>query len=567
MKINYLIPICACLLLMLLSCNENTDSAQLVIYNGNIYTVNENQPKVEAVAVDNGRISFIGSSIEAQKLIGDSTEVYDLQGKTMTPGFIEGHAHLMSIGSNILNLDLDGTQSYDEIVQMVEARVKNAAKGEWILGRGWHQDKWVSQPENMIDGFPTHHKLSQVSPDNPVLLRHKSGHAALANARALELAGIDRSTQDPDGGAIFKDVGGQPTGLLNETAQRLVGGKVPDNSEERNSQILDLAIKECLENGITSFHDAGADSTEINLYKKYAQQGKLGVRLYVMLNGANRNLLEAYYRNGPEIGLGNDFLTIRAIKLYADGALGSRGALLLKEYSDAPGVFGHRIQPLDNLDQVAAEGIQYGFQVCTHCIGDRANKEVLDIYEKVYAIYPDGEPRFRIEHSQHIDGADIARFGKLGVIPSMQAIHMSSDRPWAIDRLGKKRIEEGAYVWKSLSEAGAVVMNGTDAPVEPVSAIACFYASVSRQTLKGTPDGGYEPDQKMSRLEALKSYTINNAYGAFEESSKGTIEIGKLADFTVFSENIMEIPVNKILDTQVDATFVDGKLVFERNSE
>lgn len=544
-----------------LGCQEAGPKADLVILNGTIYTVNEAQPTAEAVAAKDGKITFVGSVSEAKQWIGDSTQVLDLEGKTVTPGFIEGHAHMMGVGYNRLNLNLAGTQSFDEIVEMVEEKVKVAKEGEWILGRGWHQDKWVSQPENMIDGFPSHQKLSAISPNNPVYLRHASGHAALANAKAMELAEIDGNTAEPPGGAIFKDLGGQPTGMLNETAQGLVSRVVPENSEERNSQALSLALQECVENGITGFHDAGADSTSLELYKAFADQGKLTVRMYVMLNGANPNLLEAYYKSGPQIGLNDNFLTIRSIKLYADGALGSRGALLIKEYTDAPGVHGKRIQPLEEIEKVTMEGIQNGFQVCTHCIGDRANQEILNIYEKVYE-NTETAPRFRIEHSQHIAGEDIPRFGKLGVIASMQAIHMSSDRPWAIDRLGKKRIEEGAYMWKSLTESGAVVMNGTDAPVEPISAVACFYASVSRQTLQGTPEGGFEPDEKMSRLEALKSYTINNAYGAFEESIKGSIEVGKLADFTVFSQDIMSVAVDQLLETTVEATVVNGKIVY-----
>lgn len=554
------------LLATLNSCSTDNEKADLVVFNGPIYTVNEEQPQVEAVAVVDGKISFVGSQIEARKLIGDSTEVIDLQGKTMTPGLIEGHAHLMGIGYNILNLDLAGTESLDEIVEMVEDKVKNAKPGDWIIGRGWHQDKWENQPEKMIDGFPVHDKLSEVSPNNPVYLRHASGHAALANTKAMELAEINKNSPNPDGGAIFKDINGKPTGILNETAQGLVGKVIPQNTPEQNKEALNLAMAECLKNGITSFHDAGVDSTIIDLYKSFAKSKDLAIRLYVMLNGANQNLLDAYYKNGPEIGLGEDFLTIRSIKLYADGALGSRGALLIEEYSDAPGVFGHRIQPVENIEKVSHEGIKYGFQVCTHCIGDKSNHEVLNIYEKAYEQKEDSAqaPRFRIEHAQHIAGEDIARFGKLGIIPSMQAIHMSSDRPWAIDRLGKRRIEESAYMWNSLTEGGAVVMNGTDAPVEPVSAIASFYASVSRQTLKGTPKGGYEPDEKMSRMEALKSYTINNAYGAFEENIKGSIEVGKLADFTIFSQDIMEVPTEELMKTEVETTIVGGRVVYQK---
>lgn len=286
-----------------------------------------------------------------------------------------------------------------------------------------------------------------------------------------------------------------------------------------------------------------------------------------MLNGRNDSLLNVYYEKGPEIGLYDDFLTVRSIKLYADGALGSRGAWLLEEYTDAPGVHGHNVTPMEDIRRVTFEGLQNGFQICTHAIGDRANREVLDIYEAAFEEYPDKaeDHRFRVEHAQHFALEDIPRFAELDVIASVQAIHMSSDRPWAIDRLGEKRIVDGAYVWQKLIESGAVVINGTDAPVEPVSAIASFYASVTRLTLKGTPAGGYEPGQKMTREQALKTYTLWGAYGAFEEDIKGSIEVGKLADFTVYNQDLMTVPDDQLLDTQIDMTIVGGKVMFERS--
>lgn len=553
------------ILLTILSCST-PQQADMVIFNGRIYTVDPSQPVVEAVAVAGGRIVHTGLWTDTKKWVGDSTHVLDLGGKTMTPGLIEGHAHMMGIGKNLLDLDLSGTKSYDEILQMVASKAKNLKPGEWVLGRGWHQDKWEEHPESMIGGFPSHHRLSEVSPNNPVFLSHASGHAALVNVKAMELAGLNADSKPPKGGEILKDFSGKPTGLLNETAQSLVAAIVPQDSPDRNKKALKLALDECLKNGITTFHDAGVDSTGIDLFKSLASKNELGVRLYIMLNGGNKNLIKAYVQHGPEIDLGNNFLTIRAIKLYADGALGSRGALLLDDYHDDPGMTGLRVQPLDYIREISLLGHSAGFQMCTHCIGDRANREILDLYEEIYTAdsLKGSELRYRIEHAQHIAAQDIPRFGQLGVIPSMQAIHMSSDRPWAINRLGKKRIDEGAYVWNKLADTGAIVMNGTDAPVEPLNPIACFYASVSRQTLAGTPSGGYEPSQKMTRLEALKSYTINNAYGAFEEKMKGTIEVGKLADFTIFSQDIMEVPLQQLLKTQVEYTIVDGKIGFQR---
>jgi len=547
------------------SCGDQHPKADLVVFNGNIYTVNDQVPKAEALAVVNGRIAYVGNNLNAEQWVADTTTIIDLDGKTLIPGFIEAHAHLMGIGMSRLNLDLTDTRSFDEIVAMVEEKAKGAIPGEWILGRGWHQDKWEDLPEKMIGGFPSHEKLSEVSPDNPVLLRHASGHASIANALAMKMARVEKTSPDPDGGTIFKDISGFPTGVLNETAQRLVSQVIPEDSDDRRIEALHLAIEECLQNGITSFHDAGAGQRTIDLYQSFLTNDMLGIRLYVMLNGGDEDLLNNWYVTGPQIGLGDNFLTIRSIKLYADGALGSRGALLLEDYSDAPGVQGLRIQPLDYLMRVTEEGFKNGFQICTHCIGDRADKEVLDIFEIVMkSDTTAGNPRFRIEHAQHLAASDIARFGQLGVIPSIQAIHMSSDRPWAINRLGKDRIVEGAYVWRKLIDSGATVLNGTDAPVEPINPLASYFAAVSRQTLGGTPQGGYEPDQRMTRMEALKSYTINNAYGAFEEDIKGTIEIGKLADFTILSKDILQIPMAEILTTEVLYTIVNGEVKYKK---
>jgi predicted amidohydrolase YtcJ len=398
-----------------------------------------------------------------------------------------------------------------------------------------------------------------------IIKKHASGHALLANAKAMEIANVGPATDFDNGGEIIKDEEGNPTGIFNESAMGLIGQFIPENNEESDRKAFELAGRNCLENGITSFHDAGEGERIITLMKKILEEGGFSTRLYIMLSGGNRALLDKYFGIGPEIGLGNDFLTIRSIKLFVDGALGSRGAWLIEPYSDMPGHYGHAVSELSYLQEVSDQAIQSGFQVCTHAIGDRGNKEVLDIYEMAYQNNPDqNDPRFRIEHSQHLSESDIPRFASLGVIPAMQAIHISSDRPWAIDRLGEDRILEGAYVWQKLLQSGVKIVNGTDVPVEPLSPIACFYASVSRKTLQGLPPGGYEPDPKMSREEALRSYTIDAAFGAFEENIKGSIEPGKLADFTVFSDDIMTIPEEDILSTEIDMTIIDGKVLYER---
>ncbi len=547
---------------LLTSCSDQP-KADVVIRNGTIYTVDATNSKVEAVAITGNKIVAVGSNSEISSYIGENTEVVDVEGNYVYPGFIEGHAHIMGVGMNLLNVDLMETKSYEEIVETVAKRAEQVPKGEWILGRGWHQDKWVSDPEGMFKGFPTHDALSEAVPNHPVYLRHASGHAALANAKAMELAGVDANTPNPDGGEIFKGLGGNPTGVFNETAQGLVGSAIPEDTKERLAQALEMAIESCLENGLTGFHQAGSGRRVVDLYKEFAANDKLKIRLYVMLSGRDKDLLEEYFDNGPMIDPMNR-LTIRAVKLYSDGALGSRGAWLLEEYSDAPGNYGHNVTPAEELDEITMKAAEAGFQVCTHAIGDRGNREVLDLYEKAINAFPDqtNDHRFRIEHAQHINGEDIPRFVELGVIPSMQAIHMSSDRPWAINRLGKDRIEEGAYVWQKLLQQGSRIVNGTDAPVEPITPLASLYASVSRRTLAGTPEGGYEPTQKMTREQALRSYTIDAAYAAFEEDIKGSIEPGKLADFTILNKDLMEIPEDEILNTKVVKTIVGGKVLY-----
>lgn len=557
-------------LFMIAACDA-PPKADLVLTNGNIYTVNESQPKAEAVAIIEDTIAFVGSKEEISDWIGEETQVLDLEGKTVTPGLIEGHAHFMGVGENALNLDLLQVKSFEEITTMVAKAASETEPGRWILGRGWHQDKWDSLPA-MVKGFPVHEALSEVAPDNPVFLRHASGHAGLANAKAMEIAGVMNiskegiPTEEVEGGEIVKDDLGNPTGIFNENAMGLITQHIPGHTPERNLQTAQLAMEACLKNGITSFHDAGVTRETLDLYKQLANEEKLKVRLYVMLNGGDTTLLKGYFEKGPEIGLGNNFLTIRSVKLYGDGALGSRGAWLLEEYADMPGQFGHVTTPMERVYEISLQGLESGFQVCTHAIGDRANREVLDQYEKAFAQVPDKaeDVRFRVEHAQHINAQDIPRFAELGVIPAMQAIHMSSDRPWAIERLGQARIEEGAYVWRKLLDAGTIIANGTDAPVEPVSPIASFYASVSRKTLTGEPEGGYEPSQKMTREEALQSYTIFPAYAAFEEDSKGSVEPGKLADFTVYSQDLMTVPEDQILDTEIEMTIVGGKVLYER---
>ena len=553
-----------------LSCsNPKNKSATMLIYGGTIYTV-DSLIIVEAVAIKNDKIIFTGSLEDANKFKTKDTKLIDLEGKTMTPGLIEGHGHFMGLGYNELNLDLMNTTSYQSIVDAVAERVKTVKPGEWITGRGWHQSKWDSMPAETVHGFQTHYLLSEVSPDNPVYLRHASGHAGFANEKAMEIAGLINLSIDGvkeyevEGGEVLVDASGKPTGVFNERAQTLITQHIPERTPESDIKAFELAVKACHKNGITSFHDAGIPRETIELYNKMKAEGKMETRIYAMLTGWDEDLLNEWFNKGTMVDSDNLF-TIRSVKLNCDGALGSRGAWLLEPYSDRPGHFGHETLPMEFVKKTAINGLKYGFQVCSHAIGDRANREILDRYEIAFKEVPlsVSDHRFRIEHAQHLHPEDIPRFAELQVIPAMQAVHMSSDRPWAIDRLGKKRIKEGAYMWQSLLQSGVPIVNGTDVPVEPVNPIPSFYASVSRKTLKGTPEGGYEPEQKMTRVQALKSYTLDAAFGAFEEDIKGSISVGKLADFTIYDQDLMTIDENEILDTKITMTIFGGKVVYD----
>ncbi len=555
---------------LLFSCAEKKSPVDMVIIGGKIYTVDKNNPVVEAVAIIGDKIVYAGNLAGVEKFKDEKTQVIDLQGKTMTPGFIESHAHFFGVGYFELDIDLMKAKNYDEIVEMVRVAAAKAQPGQWILGRGWHQEKWDTLPANMVKGFQTHEKLSAVSPNNPVVLEHASGHAVQVNAKAMEIAGVNQLSKEnlkavsDEGGEIIRDKNGNPTGIFNELATGLIYKYMPAADDDRDRQAIELATKACLRNGITSFHDAGVTRRNIAFFKQAKKDGILGVRLYLMLGGDDHALVNEWIKKGPEID-STHWITIRSIKLYCDGALGSRGAWLLESYADRKDFFGMATITIDSVLATSRKALKSGFQVCSHAIGDRANREILDQYESAFKENPEvKDHRFRIEHAQHINPTDLPRFGKLGVIAAMQAIHLSSDRPWAIDRLGEKRIKEGAYMWQSLLKTGAKVINGTDAPVEPINPIANFYASVSRKTLKGEPEGGYEPKEKMTRQQALISYTIDAAHGAFEEKIKGSIEIGKLADFTIFSQDIMTVDEVELLKTEVMMTIVGGKVRFRK---
>lgn len=546
------------------------DPATLVLRNGKIVTVDAALPEARAIAIRGDRIQALSATDDGiQRYIGPNTQVIDLKGQLAIPGLIESHGHFMGLGSSKMNLDLMDVKDWDEIVAMVAAAAKQAKPGEWILGRGWHQEKWASVPKPNVEGFPYHDALSKVSPNNPVLLTHASGHASFVNAKAMEAAGITAATVNPAGGEILKDPKGQPIGLLRETASGLANRaleswrskKTADERDADANRQFDLAVKASLEAGITTFQDAGSNFATLDLFKQAANAGRLPIRLWVMVRDSNDNL-RAKLAQYKAIGLNENHLTIAAIKVVADGALGSRGAWMLQPYEDSPSSVGLPTTPVESITETARLALENGMQLCTHCIGDRANREVLNVYEKAYKSRPDlKDLRWRIEHAQHISAQDIPRFGQLGVIASMQGIHATSDAPYVLARLGAKRAEEGAYVWQKLMKSGAIVANGTDVPVERIDPMANFYATVTRKTKDGTVFFG---DQKMSRAEALKSYTWNGAYAAKEETLKGSLVPGKLADITVLSKDIMTIPEDQIASTRAVYTIVGGKIAFSR---
>ena len=551
------------------ACVALAQPADIVLRNGKIVTMNAAQPIVQALAARGDRVSALGSNADAAKWIGPRTQVIDLHGQLAIPGFIEGHGHFTGVGEYRLGLDLREARTWDQIVAQVARAAQQAKPGEWILGRGWHQEKWDHAPNPNVEGFPLHASLDAVSPNNPVLLTHASGHAVFVNAKAMEAAQITRDTANPNGGEILKDAAGVPTGLLRETAQQLanraheayLAKRTPEQAAADLRKVIEIAARECLSKGITTFEDAGSPLTTADMFDIMAEHNELPLRLWVMLRGPN-DLLAKNLDRYRTLDVGQNHLAIRAIKRYMDGALGSRGAWLLAPYTDKPDSTGLNVEDPADIRAAAELAIAHDYQLCVHAIGDRANREALNIYESVFREHPEKKDlRWRIEHAQHIDPADIPRFGQLGVIAAMQAIHCTSDAPYVLLRLGPKRAEEGAYVWQKLMKSGAVVGNGTDAPVEDVSPIACYYAAVSRRLKDGTT---FYPDQRMSREEALRAYTWNNAYAAFQEKLKGSLEVGKLADVTVLSKDILTIPEDQILATDVKYTIVGGKVAFQQ---
>jgi predicted amidohydrolase YtcJ len=546
-------------------------AADLVLRGGTVATVDPAIGNQQAIAVSGYRITAVGSNDEIDAYIGPETRVIELNGRFVMPGFIEGHGHFMGLGRAKQILDLSRVKNWNEVVSVVAAAVDKAQPGEWIFGRGWHQDKWDSVPEDAVDGVPRNDSLSEISPDNPVLLGHASGHAAFANDAALAEGFIDDETPDPAGGTIVRTPEGEATGLLRETAQRLLNDAVDqynsrltlEEQERMERERVQLAGQEALRNGVTSFHDAGASFETIDFFKRLEDEGALPIRLYAMVRRQSNDEMDELLPHYRMVAEGNDFLTVRSIKRQIDGALGAHGAWLLEPYEDLPDSAGLTLEPVEEIERTAEIAVKHGFQVNTHAIGDRGNREVLDIYERVWqrANVSGKDLRWRIEHAQHIDPADVPRFAELGVIAAMQGIHCTSDGPWIPTRLGEERAGITSYPWRDLIRTGAIIGNGTDVPVEPIDPIASYYASVSRMTVENER---FFPEHVMTREEALISYTLNNAIAAFEEDIKGTLSPGKLADIVVLSQDILTVAEEAIPDTEVDMTIVGGEIRYER---
>lgn len=535
--------------------------ADLVVHHAVIYTANEAQPRVEAVAVRGGRFVVVGSNADALELVGSGTKVIDAGGKTILPGLQDAHGHFTRLGASLQMLKLRGTKSYDEIVEMVRARAANARPGEWIQGQSWDQNDWPDKQ------WPTHEKLTAAAPDNPVYLSRVDGHAAMVNQAAMAAAGVSAATKDPIGGRIMRDPKGNPTGVLIDQAQGLVSQKIPQISDAQLEDQIRLADAETRRLGLTMVHDAGAEPRIVDAYKRLIDQGELKTRLYVMLSGSLETL-QTQFDKGPIKDYAKRHLMVQAVKIQADGALGSRGAAMLQPYSDEAKNTGLLTTPPDEVHAKALAASKAGFQTCIHAIGDRANRQVLDIYEKIYSEAPVARNlRLRIEHAQILDAADIPRFSKLNVIASIQTTHATSDMPWVATRIGAARTAEGAYVWQKLIKSGARLANGSDFPVEEPNPMLGFYAGITRQDAEGNPPGGWMPDERLSRAEVLTAFTWNAAFAAHSETELGSIEPGKYGDLVMLDRDVMSVDAKSIPGTRVLLTVIGGEVVFEPKAE
>ena len=552
-----------------ITCQVPNDSADLILRNGKIVTMDDRWPQVSALAVKGDRISAVGSDRDMLRYIGTETQVIDLKGMLAIPGFIEGHGHFYSLGASLMELELRNAENWDAIITLVAEEAKNKRPGTWIVGRGWHQDKWNRKPQPNVEGLPTHDKLSAVSPQNPVFLSHTSGHGVFVNEAAMKASGISERSVDPPGGEIVRDENGEPIGMLREYAAQPVRDALKAYQNQRSAQEVEmnmrqqvlLAAQNAIKNGITSFQDMGSTWEELDHLKIMATEGSLPIRLYMAIQEPAVEMEErlADYRL---VGYGNNFLTIRCIgEKVLDGALGTHGGWLLESYTDLPRSFGLNVTPVPEIEYSAELAIKHDYQLAIQGIGDRAARELFNIYEEQFTMHPEKKDlRWRIEHAQVTHPDDLPRYSELGVIPGIQGIFACSDGPWVVDRLGEERTKERGYVFRSMAESGAIIMNGTDPPVEEIDPIASFHCSITREL----PDGSiFQPEQRLTRDQALRSYTINNAFAAFQEHLKGSITPDKLADITVLSKDIMSVSEDEILETEIIYTILGGKIVYK----
>jgi predicted amidohydrolase YtcJ len=549
------------LLFSFVPAGPRVEPADVIFTNANVYTANDRQPNAEAVAVKGDRIVFVGSNAEVKKFQGAKTRVVDLHGATVLPGMTDAHHHLEGVGFREITLNLEGITNLQDFLAKVRARVDQAKPGEWVTGRGWIETFWTPPV------FPTRWDLDKVAPNNPVILERADGHGSVANSAALKIAGIDQNTASPFGGEVSKDKQtGEPNGMLLDAAQGLVRRHVPPTSGADAERAVVLGVQRDIGLGWTQVQDPGGSYADVGLYRKLYSEGKIKLRIYKVLSAPGKEA-QRLLNEGPIIGAYGNRLTVRALKFYADGSLGSRSAALLAPYSDAPETSGFLTIKEENLLPMLEEALRKGIQCETHAIGDRGNRFILDEYEKALNAVPANQrkiadPRWRVEHSQIVNPLDIPRFKKLGIIPSMQPSHAIGDLHFAPARLGIKRLE-GAYAWNSFIKSGVIVPGGSDAPVERGEPMIEFYAAVARKDLKGFSGAGWHPEEAVSRDQALKMFTIWPAYAAFEEKIRGSVEVGKLADFTVLSADIMKIPEMEILKTHCVMTVIGGEIVYE----
>ncbi len=530
-------------------------AADLIVVNARVHTVDDGRPIVSAFAVKDGRFLFAGSDPEVRALAGPSTRVIDAGQSTIVPGMVDAHAHLLGLGTSLRQVKLAGSTTYEEVIARVVDRARGMKSGEWIIGRGWDQNLWPGQQ------FPTHEALSRAVPNNPVVLTRVDGHALLANSMAMKAAGVTAATRDPEGGRIVRRSDNSPSGVFVDNAEGLVTRAIPATTTQQMRDAIIAAIAEANRWGLVGLHDAGASRSTIDIYESLAGDGRFNLRAYVMVSDDSADIAH-YVARGPQSGLYDGHLWIRSIKLYSDGALGSRGAALLAPYADDPGNTGLLVTAPAHIQRVAVDGLKSGFQVAVHAIGDRGNRIALDAFGAALKAVPTADHRFRVEHAQVISLEDIPRFAELGVIPSMQGSHQTSDMGWAEARVGPDRIK-GAYAWRSLLDDGVIIPNGSDFPVEQVNPLISFHSAVTRQDPSNRPPGGWYPEQAMSRSEALKSITIWPAWAAFQEDVMGSISPGKYADFVVLDRDIMSVAPEQILGASVRSTWIGGRAVYE----